>query len=200
MMTNTVDTPEITGSQEIAVPTETHRPIPCRTDPLCKGNPPGKHPEMKNPPEVRYPAQGPTPCTPAEPAEASETNATPASRSRSGRCKPRGHPHSGELFACRAAPPHCAPPRAAEGPARQTQRPIPRGHEGPRSQFCAVVTGAALFGSVAQANIGLRLRADVFPKPNERRVGCWSWARFPVPVGVCRLLCYVAPGEQTRSR
>ena len=155
------------------------RDNPLSYDPLCKGNPPREHLGMKNPTRSkpcphRRGAQATLPCPRhARPAQAAE-----ASKKRTPRPRPAHaaegtshavHPHSGRALATlprSAAHTMHALPRQRRGPRDKCNSPFPtqaaKGLSQVLRRSCAI--GAPVSGSVAQTNIGLRLRADVFPK------------------------------------
>lgn len=109
----------------------TSEPIPCRTDPLCKGNPPGKHPETKNPPRSKpCPHRRGTHAMHAPPRQRrhprDERHArVPLTQRKVQATQPTTQRKSSCHLATQRRPHHARPAQAAEGPTRQTQRPIP---------------------------------------------------------------------------
>ena len=156
----------------------TSEPIPCRTDPLCKGNPPGKHPEMKNPPGSKpCPHRRGTHAMHAPPRQRRHPRDERHARVPLTQRKVQAtQPTTQRESSCHLATQRCphrrgthamhAPPRQRRDPRDKRNAPFPTQAAKGRSQVLlrSYATAAPVSGSVAQTNIGLRLRADVVPK------------------------------------
>nr|CAI9699600.1 unnamed protein product [Rangifer tarandus platyrhynchus] len=160
----------------------TSEPIPCRTDALCKGNPPRERPGMKNPTgskpcphRRRADARSPAHAMHAPPRQrrrpSDERHArVPLTRRKVHATQP--HPHSGRALATLPRSPahtmHAPPRQRGRGGCPRDKRnaafPTQAAEGLNQVRRCSWAIGAPVYGSRAQTNIGLRLRTDVFPK------------------------------------